>query len=254
MALKLSTNLRTALLSGDELRRIFEDAIINVYSGAAPATADLAPTGTLLVSITKASGTVSSGEISTAQEALVSVDTHASGETFILVLNGTSYTYTNTPDLDAIPVAAAIAAMINASGQPVIASHAGTVNIYIRSKIRGLAFTLTKGAGTGTMTTFTEAAVANAISDAVRFGAASDGAIAKDAAVWSGVAIAAGTAGYFRIVNSADDHSLDSSTKLYPRLQGTVGTSGTDMVLTNTTIAIGSTQTIDTAVITMPAS
>jgi hypothetical protein len=96
--------------------------------------------------------------------------------------------------------------------------------------------------------------VANVISDAVRFGAPSGGAIAKDAAVWSGVAVATGTAGYFRIQRFNDDGSLDSSNLDYPRLQGSVGVSGTEMTLSNTTITSGATQTIDTATITMPAS
>lgn len=253
MALKLSTRLRNDLLGGRELREIFEDAVIKIYSGAAPTAADDAVTGTLLVTITKASGTVTSGEVSTAKEAKLVIGSHALNETFIVTINGTSYTYTNNPDVgDEIAVATEVAKMINNAEQPVWAATCGTATIYIRSKYRGLNFTIAKS-GTGTHT-LTDDAVANVTQDTIRFGAPSAGAISKDAAVWSGVAVATGTAGYFRIVNSADDGSLDSVNLDYPRLQGSVGVSGTEMTLSNTTITSGATQTIDTATITMPAS
>ena len=56
MALKYSTGLRNFLVGEGSLRKAFEDAVLNIYSGAAPATADDAPLGVLLAKITKASG------------------------------------------------------------------------------------------------------------------------------------------------------------------------------------------------------
>lgn len=248
MAVKLSTGLRNEMLSGQELRKIFIDSAIKIYSGTAPADADAAVTGTLLAVITKASGTLSPGEVSTAKEATHLITSHANGETFSLVINGTTYTYTNTPDLDAIPIAAALAALVDAD--PAVEAHAaGTATIYIRSKFPGVTFTITKD-GTGT-TTLTDDAVANVASDGLKFLAASAGAIAKNADVWSGVGLAVGTAGYFRLVKSSDTGVL-STTEI--RLQGNVGTSGSDLTLSSVNITIGATQTIDTATITMPAS
>jgi hypothetical protein len=58
MALKYSTGLRNFLVGEGSLRKVFEDAVLNLYSGAAPATADDAPLGVLLAKITKASGAV----------------------------------------------------------------------------------------------------------------------------------------------------------------------------------------------------
>ena len=48
MALSLSTGLRQFLTGEGSLRKAFEDGILNIYSGAAPANADAAPTGVLL--------------------------------------------------------------------------------------------------------------------------------------------------------------------------------------------------------------
>jgi len=65
MALKLSTGLRNFLLGEGSMRKAFEDAVMNIYSGAAPTYADDAPTGTLLVQITKSSGAVTANTRST---------------------------------------------------------------------------------------------------------------------------------------------------------------------------------------------
>jgi hypothetical protein len=253
MALKLSTKMRNDLMSGKEMRKSLEDAVIKIYTGTAPATADEAVSGTLLVTISKSAGTVSVAEKSTCMESLLNIGTHASGETFGVTINGVLYHYVNTPDLDAIPLAAAYAAVIDQA--PDVEAHAcGTVNIYIRSKFAGVVYTcVVEVAVTGTQT-LTLNAVTNVTADTIRFGAASDGVISKASETWSGVAVATGTAGYFRVVNSTDDGLTDAVNKVFPRLQGNVGISGSEMTLTNTTITSGATQTIDTATITMPAS
>jgi hypothetical protein len=249
MAVKLSTGLRNAILSGQELRKVFEDAIINIYTGTAPAGADDAATGTLLVTISKASGTVSPGEVSTAKEARVQITSHAGAETFSITINGATYTFTNPPDAGtAADVAKALALLVDQN--PNVEAHAaGTDTIYIRSKIAGLSFTISVG-GTGT-SVLTDDAVANGDADTLNLGEAAAGVIQKNGDVWSGVAVAGGTAGYFRMVKS-DDDGLLSNTRI--RLQGNVATSGQEMTLSSTTIALGATQTIDSASITMPAS
>ena len=53
MTVKLSTGFRNALLNNQGFSEIFSAGVIAVYSGAQPATADDAPTGTLLGYITK---------------------------------------------------------------------------------------------------------------------------------------------------------------------------------------------------------
>lgn len=58
---------------------------------------------------------------------------------------------------------------------------------------------------------------------------------------WSGTGAAAGTAGYFRIWDNAGTTC---------HLQGTAGTSGTDMILDNASIANGQTVTVNTFTLT----
>lgn len=60
---------------------------------------------------------------------------------------------------------------------------------------------------------------------------------------WNGTITGAGTqtATHFRLVDAADDDSDDSSTKTFPRIQGTVAAGGGDMNLGNTSLVNGAT-------------
>jgi len=87
----------------------------------------------------------------------------------------------------------------------------------------------------------------------LRFGTAASGAISKDSGVWSGVAAATGTAGWFRfIANPADAGALD--TNVYARIDGSCGTSGASLNMASTSITAAQTVTIDTFTLTLPAS
>ena len=74
--------------------------------------------------------------------------------------------------------------------------------------------------------------------NASQFGTVSSGVLTASA-VANATAAAAGTAGYFRIYPNA-------ATTTNAVMQGTCGTSGTDMILTNTNIASGQTCTFGT--------
>lgn len=88
---------------------------------------------------------------------------------------------------------------------------------------------------------------------AVNFAEPSSNAIAiAGGETWSVAAVATGTASYFRYVIKASDDGLLSTTQV--RIQGTVGTSGADMIIGNTAIVSGATQTIDTFTLTAPES
>lgn len=88
---------------------------------------------------------------------------------------------------------------------------------------------------------------------ATTFAEPSSNAIAKTGAeTWSVAATATGTASYFRyVIKATDDGTLSTS---QVRIQGTVGTSGADMIIGNTAIVSGATQTIDTFTLTAPES
>jgi len=84
------------------------------------------------------------------------------------------------------------------------------------------------------------------------FAAAAAGSSPKTVAeVWSGVAEASGTAGWFRFYD-LDYDTGDSSAAI--RFDGSIATSGSDMDMVNTTITSGGTTTLDSGSITVPAS
>jgi hypothetical protein len=85
------------------------------------------------------------------------------------------------------------------------------------------------------------------------FDAPSSGSMGKAAAeTWQFVGIAAGTAGWFRFMGNAQDN-LSTSTTL-PRIDGRISTTGAEMNLSNLSIVIGATTTIDSFTIAWPAT
>lgn len=151
MTVKLSTGFRNALLNNQGFSEIFSAGVIAVYSGAQPATADNAPTGTLLGYITK------------------------DGATFV-------------------------------PGSP---------------------------------------------TNGLTWGAPEGGVIGKSDDNWRLTGLAAGTAGWFRLMGNAADNGLASTT--LPRIDGAVATSGGEINLTSLSIGIGSVTTIDNFTYTIPA-
>lgn len=83
--------------------------------------------------------------------------------------------------------------------------------------------------------------------------AAVDGVIAKAAAeTWQATGLANGPAGYFRVVTDADAGDTSSTTAI--RVDGVIAVSGSDMDMTNTSIALGAPLLINTATFTMPVA
>lgn len=83
------------------------------------------------------------------------------------------------------------------------------------------------------------------------FGTAGSGILPKSADVFSGVVLAAGVAGWFRLYGTGGTSGSSDSER---RMDGNVGVSGSDLVLSNTSLAVGATVTIDSVSITVPAS
>ncbi|UCD23235.1 MAG: hypothetical protein JSW51_09255 [Gemmatimonadota bacterium] len=82
---------------------------------------------------------------------------------------------------------------------------------------------------------------------------ATDGTLPKAAAeTWQWVGEAAGTAGWFRLMGNPVDN-LGASTTL-PRMDGSIGTFGADLNLSNVNIAVSQTGTIDTFSISIAAN
>ncbi len=257
MALKISTGLRNFILAGGSIRKAFEDALILVYSGIAPASPDDAPTGVLLWKVTKASGAVTANARSTRQVGLITIGSNTPGQTFIIniTVDGvgpTSYTFIVTASEDTVAkVALKVAEMLNDIPQLEAIASGSDGNIFVASRFAGLAFTMANGGGTGTISAITSAVVTATNVNSLKFGVPVAGVEDKNSDVWSGVYLADGTAGYFRVVTTRDT-GLASATDL--RIQGNASTSGAELNLSNINFTAGATGTVDGAQFTEPAS
>lgn len=81
--------------------------------------------------------------------------------------------------------------------------------------------------------------------------AAAAGVLPKNSGeVWSGNAIASGTAGWFRIRVAADDLGATGST--YQRCDGSVATSGGEMTVGSLTVTSGAPFVVDAFNVTLP--
>lgn len=86
----------------------------------------------------------------------------------------------------------------------------------------------------------------------LNFDAVSEGVMAKDAdETWQAVAVASGTAGWFRFMSNASTPSGTTSTEI--RFDGNIATSGANLNMPVTSFVLGTTYTIDTFTITFPA-
>ena len=246
MALKFSTGLRNYLLSTGSLRKAFEDGVIKIYTGSAPATADLAPTGTLLCSVTIGSGTVSTDETN---EGKITVFTVTGANTSTTVtLAGVGY---NVNSANATLTTAALAIMlaqkINKLSPDCIAVASGTgATLNVMSRIEGVTFT-----SAATLNTSLSDNIAITREQTLQFAVAANGAIAKAAEIWSGTNADTGTAGYFRMITSGD---LGTNNATDLRFQGSCNTSGAELNMSNVSLVSGATTTIDTFAITLPST
>lgn len=255
MALKLSTGARNFLAKYGSYKDAFQNGRIEIYTGAAPASANAAVTGTLLCTITAASAArtaevCASGTVTLTGGASGSVDTLTVNGVDILggaVAYNTSLTQT----------AADVVAQINRTKSPVD----------YRATSSGAVITIKALPGTGaypngfvvasTTTTITKTDVnlagGVAAANGLAFSDVTTGVIDKSALqVWSGVNVASGTAGYYRLYGSEADAGGLDSTGTVIREDGLISTSGAELNMVNPTLAITATTTITSWQRTMP--
>ncbi|MCK5611049.1 hypothetical protein KAR91_54755 [Candidatus Pacearchaeota archaeon] len=247
MPLRFSTGAVDALQEAGCLKEILWDGVIDVLSGAQPAGGDNAETGTLLVRCTLASGAFTAGVKSTAQVDKLTITDFAEGNTYIATVNGTGYTYTAGAAESVTTVAAGLAALVDAS--PVVSATSILGVVTVRALYGGVSYTLV-ASGTGAMAK--AAVVANVRINGLQFGDAVNGVLSKEAGAWSGVALASGTAGYFRFKGNAVDDGTESTVLV--RMDGNISTSNAPLIVSSINIVSGTTVTIDSAAITRPKS
>lgn len=253
MTVRFSTGVRNALAQGMGFGSIFNRGSIGIYSGSQPASADAAVTGTLLGTVTVASGALT-------QETQASgTITITGGSTSILAV--TVGTFNIIPD-GAVPfnasnaqTASDLCDAINRNGIYTATVSGTVVTIKPRPGV-GAAHNGYVVSSTGSVTaTYANMSGGVAPANGLYLGAAANGVISKPSGVvWSFNGAANGTAGWFRFIASINDPgSLVSAAPFYMRMDGSVATSGGDMNLSNLAIAVGAPNTIDSFGLTVPA-
>lgn len=257
MAERLSTGMRNAVLGMK--RQLLDDCVMKIYSGTAPSSADDLVTGTLLVTVSKSSGTVSTTIRSKPDRWWFSIATgNTAGATVkvAVTVDGATTTHTYTilaTDTTDELVAEGVARMLNDLPQ-IEAICLGSVKaartVVLQSKVFGLTLTIADGTGTYAIAPTQIEAGSRAATYSIYFAAPSSGSMSKSTDTWSGTIAATGVAGYFRIVRHDDTGALSTTEE---RLQGTIATSGAELNMGNTTLTALATHTVTTYSLTEPA-
>ena len=256
MAFKLSTGLRNFVLQRGSIRDALQGGIIQIYSGTQPSSADAAPSGTLLATISAASVARVAEVLATGTATLAG----ASGSVDGMTVNGVEIM--NNPVAFSSTIentAAEVAAEINKSkSSPEYRASASGAVVTISALPGAGAGANTFAVVTATTTlTSTDVDLAGGVTSAngLRFGDAAAATLVKDAnQTWSGVAVATGTAGWYRLSGAvADSEGLDSSESEI-RVDGAIATSCGELNLPSTSITNAATQTVTQYQIALPSA
>ena len=265
MTAKFSTGLNNMLLGGMSWREIFDDSVLDIYAGAIPSDADVAPGGTLLCTYTvPAIGAVTvnpvTGSRGTKRAYDITIPNATNGNTIKIkyTVDGNGgvtpiFTIANPPDTTDIMVAISLARMLNDIPQlSAIADQVATgpSKILVECRIAGLALTLANDGGTTTATVTARQAAARVGS--LQFGvpaAVADSEIDKNTDVWQGTTITPGTAAFFRLITTRDSRATSPTN---PRIQGSVSTSGADLNLPSLNFVAGGVNIINSGAIILP--
>lgn len=256
MTLRLSTGLRDFVNQQGSIKKALHNGQILIYSGSQPATADSAPTGTLLATITANSAARSSEVLATGSVTLAG----SSGSVTNLTVNGVAIIDNPVPFNGTLSQTAAdLAAEINnaLSAPDYTATASGAVVTLTAVRGTGAAVNGFVVATTKTTLTSTDVNMAGGVNavNGLKWGTSIGGVLVKLAAqVWSGSAVASGTAGWFRFVGSVADSGVNDSVGTEFRMDGSISTSGAQLNMSSTTITAGATQTISSFPITLPTS
>ena len=257
MAVRISTRLRNFII--DALKMGLQGGVLEIWSGSQPASGDAAATGTLLATLTLASGArtnevLSRGKVTLTGGAAGSVDAITVNSVSILPA---AVAFNTTLAQTAIDVATAINSNVTFPNYKAIAS--GTDIIIEAMPLTGTApngYVVASTVTTITKTDVNMGTTATGVAqvNGLTFGAPGSGALAPSG-TWSGVGVANGVAGWGRFKGTiVDDNSLDSTNQYFIRMDGAVGTTGSDINLVNTTVSIGGTVQVTGGNFTQPAA
>jgi len=264
MAERQSTGMRNFKLQHGSVKKAIDGGVIKIYSGSQPASPDSPMAGTLLCTLTAASGARTDETRAEAQITLggssgdiSSIEVGASEAAAVEILNET---VTFTTDLTT--TAAAVAQSINAKQSvPKYEARSSGANVIIKAMPRTgttpnlYSISCTVSTMTATVVSFgSNASLQSGVSQSngLLWGSVVSGVLYKSSQVWSGVNVASGTAGCFRICSTEVDANGTSTTAL--RIDGSIATSGADVTMLNTSLTSGATTTVSSFSVTDPAS
>ena len=260
MSLKLSTCLRNTILSTQPMAQAMDNCVLKLYTGSQPATADAAPTGTLLNTYSASSGAITREVLAVGTITLAGT----SGSANTLTLNSVEIMGAVVNSTGAVnSTATAVATQINNNPKNtyVVASTTGSSGVITLTAKPGYGALMNTWvlAGTGTTITLTQTTAMtggvtalNCLQWTIPAAAGVLSALASQ--TWSGVAGNTGTAGWARFEGSVSDSGALDSTFVWPRMDCAVSTSGAELNLSSTTITSGATQTITSFQITLPTA
>lgn len=252
--ISISTGLAKTLATQGSLKEALTDYVLEIFSGAVPASADDAESGTKLVTIT------TNGEDWSASETqVVSFDVTAvgnEGDTLTVTISPVTpsgdneviqYTRSASDDTT-LKIAKAVANLINAQSELVRAVACGSGTVVISSRFKGDEFSVTTAVSGDITVSAVSEITSNVRGKGLHFENPQDvsnGVLEKAPDdTWKGSVQTTGTASYFRIKAHDDNGGADSS-KI--RIQGTVGTladsplqvSGSSTLTAGTSVTIG---------------
>jgi hypothetical protein len=257
MTLRLSSGLRNMMLNGHSLKGCLGGGKLKIYTGSQPATADAAPTGTLLCTITDASGAHTQEVRATGT---VTLSGTTSGSITALTVNALAVIGATVAfDTDFTTTAAALAVAVNnyPSVPKITASSSGAVLTLYAPQGVGAGANGWVVDSTCTTLTGTDVNMASGVTavNGLKLGTPAAGIIPKlSTQTWSGVAAATGTAGWFRYEGPVQDSGALDSSEAQIRMDGAVSTSGAQLNMSSTSITSGATQTITSFPITQPSA
>lgn len=247
MALRYSVAARNFMAGFGSFKQAFQNGRIEYYTGAQPAVPEDAVIGTLLCTITAASGaytaeTPSSGSVTLTGGAAGSVDTITVNSVNIL---GASVPYTTSLTVTAQNVANQINMFYD--GGDYIASASGAVITLTASPGQGTAPNTLVVAATSTTITTTTANMSGGVAavNGLQLNFPANNTISKNPnQAWTGVNVASGTVGWYRWYGCAADTGALDSNQEFIREDGAVANSGAQMNLVTTALTSGATETV----------
>jgi len=256
MTMRLSTGMRNFTNKYGSLADALNGGRIEIYTGAQPATADAAATGTLLCTITNASGALTNEVLSSGT---VTLNSGASGSVNTLTVNsvevmGAAVNFNTSLTQTAADVAAQINRFKSVPDYTATSSGA-VVTIKALPGTGTAPNTFVVASGVTTITK-TDANMAGGVAsvNGLKFDNSVAGVLSKlSTQTWSGLNGATGTAGWFRQYGSVADAGALDATEQVLRVDGAIATSGSEMNLNSTAFSSGATSTLAGWAVTNPA-